>query len=126
SPARRRTLLQLGIWLVVAAVVTVASLRAVRDQLLAQVPAGTYRDGTAAAVTLVTGTLRERGEQVIWLGAGLAVVAYLVGPRRLPVRLRRYTVAGYRTVARRTGRGLSVFAAVGSGWMAWLLCVWRV
>ncbi|HEX8347980.1 MAG TPA: hypothetical protein VF657_25080, partial [Actinoplanes sp.] len=47
SPGRRRTLLQLGLWLVVAAVAVTAVLRAVRSELLLQVPAGLYRDGVA-------------------------------------------------------------------------------
>src|SRR5262249_22485294 len=56
SPRRRRTALQLGVWLVIAAVAVTASLRATRAQLLKQVPAGTYRNGVAAALTIVTGT----------------------------------------------------------------------
>ncbi len=38
SPRRRRIALQLGIWLVIAAITVTASLRALRAQLVAQVP----------------------------------------------------------------------------------------
>lgn len=118
SPARRRTVLQLGVWLVIAAVAVTASLRAVRRQLLEQVPAGTYRDGVSAALTTITGTLRERGVQLIWLGAILALVAYLVGPGRAPVWLRHQVARGARTGGRWTRDGAHVVASRGPGWTA--------
>ena len=113
SPQRRRDLLQLGLWLMVAAIGITASLRTVRADLLARVPAGTYRDGAAAAVTSVTGSLRDRGVQIIWLGAALAVVTYLLGPGRGPVRLRRAatsTALAGRRGLKRVGR-----AAIANG-----------
>jgi hypothetical protein len=113
SPRRRRTVLQLGLWLVVAAVAVTASLRAVRAQLLAQVPEGVYRDGTAAAVTIVTATLRTRGVQLIWLGALVALVAYLVGPGRVPRWLRHQMVLGWRAIVRWTRRGYHAIVARG-------------
>ncbi|WP_338693895.1 hypothetical protein V2W30_04735 [Streptomyces sp. Q6] len=103
SPNRRRTLLQLGLWLVVTVTVLTAVLRAVRDQLLGQMPQGVYRDGLRAALWTVFTTLRERGDQLLWLGIGIALLAYLVGPGRLPVALRGYAGRG----ARATGRSLS-------------------
>jgi hypothetical protein len=90
SPWRRRTLVQLGLWLVVAAVAVSAVLRGVRDQLLGQVPAGVYRDGVSAAVTSVFSLLRTRGTQLIWIGAILAVICYLAGPGRGARLVRRY------------------------------------
>lgn len=114
SPTRRRTVLQLGLWLVIAAVAVSAILRAVRRELLAQVPEGVYRDGLAATLSTVLGGLRERGTQLIWLGAIIAVVAYLVGPGRMPVWLRRQAVRG----ARSTGRGIQVAAVHAPGWIA--------
>ncbi|MFC8126268.1 hypothetical protein [Streptomyces sp. NPDC057302] len=96
SPQRRRTLLQLGLWLVVTVTVLAAVLRAVRDQLLGQVPSGVYRDGARAAMWTVFTTLRDRGDQLLWLGVAIAVVAYLVGPGRLPRALRRYVAQGAR------------------------------
>ncbi|MGW0908390.1 hypothetical protein [Streptomyces sp. NPDC002853] len=103
SPRRRRTLLQLGLWLVVTVTVLTAVLRAVRDQLLGQVPDGVYRDGARAAMWTVFETLRERGDQLLWLGVAIAVLAYLVGPGRLPKALRRYVTQG----ARATGHFLA-------------------
>jgi hypothetical protein len=94
SPHRRRTAVQLGIWLVVAAVVVTAVLRGVRRQVLGEVPAGVYRDGVDAAMTAVFGSLRERGIQLVWIGVILALLAYLVGPGRLPVWLRRQVARG--------------------------------
>jgi hypothetical protein len=107
SPWRRRTALQLGLWLVVASVLATAGLRALRGQLLAQVPEGTYRDGTQAAITIVTTTVRQRGVQLIWLGFLLAAGAYLIGPGRFPRWLRSgLGTAGRRTIvaARSAGR----------------------
>ena len=118
SQRRRRTALQLGVWLVIAAVAVTASLRAVRAQLLEQVPTGTYRDGVAATLTIVTATLRDRGVQLIWFGAVLAVLAYLVGPGRVPVWLRRHTVLAVRTAGRWIRDGYRWIASRGPGWIA--------
>ncbi|MEU7580862.1 hypothetical protein AB0B50_25025 [Streptomyces sp. NPDC041068] len=96
SPNRRRTLLQLGLWLVVTVTVLSSVLRAVRDQLLDQVPSGVYREGVRSALWTVFTTLRERGDQLLWLGVAIAVIAYLVGPGRLPVLLRRLVAQGTR------------------------------
>ncbi|MEV1022091.1 hypothetical protein [Streptomyces sp. NPDC050264] len=96
SPNRRRTLLQLGLWLVVTVTVLSGVLRAVRGQLLGQVPSGVYRDGLSAALYTVFTTLRDRGGQLLWLGVAIAVVAYLAGPGRLPVWLRQRTAQGAR------------------------------
>jgi hypothetical protein len=118
SPRRRRTVLQLGIWLVVAAIAVTAVLRGVRKQLLAEVPSGVYRDGVAAATTTIFALLRERGTQIIWIGAILAVVAYLVGPGRLPVWLRMRTRRGLRAGGRWTATAGRATAAHGPGWIA--------
>ena len=117
SPRRRRTVLQLGLWLVVAATVVTAVLRTVRAQLLSQVPEGLYRNGVAAALTTVTATLRVRGQQLLWLGLAAALVAYLVGPGRIPVWLRRQVLSAGRAVSRWTRRGASYTAAHGPGWV---------
>ncbi|GGJ81745.1 hypothetical protein GCM10010123_09410 [Pilimelia anulata] len=126
SPARRRTLAQLGIWLVLAAVAVTAGLRAVRGELLAAVPAGIYRDGVAAALTTVTALLRARGEQLVWLGAGLALCMYVVGPGRGPVRLRRAAVRGGRAVGRSGRAAGRRLAAHGPGWVRGHLDALRV
>jgi hypothetical protein len=118
SPGRRRTLLQFGLWLVVAAVAVTAVLRAVRGQLLETVPAGVYRDGAAAALGTVLGGLRTRGVQLIWGGALLAAVMYLIGPGRGPTSLRRHLAAGTRVAGRWIRSGAHNLAAYGPGWIA--------
>jgi hypothetical protein len=118
SPGRRRTVLQLGIWLIIAAVAITAVLRRVREQVLAEVPAGTYRDAVDSVLTTVFAGLRERGTQLLWIGGILAVVAYLVGPGRVPVWLRRQVTRGASAAGRGTGRGTRVAVARGPGWIA--------
>lgn len=102
SPNRRRTVLQLGLWLVIATFTLSRLLRAVRDDLLGQLPDGVYREGLTAALAEIFTTLRERGDQLLWLGAAIAVLAYLVGPGRLPVALRGYAVRGARAAVSAT------------------------
>ncbi|QEU93308.1 hypothetical protein [Streptomyces kanamyceticus] len=118
SPNRRRTVLQFGLWLVVSVTVLTSVLRAVRDQLLAQVTPGTYRDGVRDVLWTVFETLRDRGAQLLWLGVAIAVIAYLVGPGRLPVWLRRTVAEGARIagafVARTARRG------TGTGARQWV------
>jgi len=126
SVQRRRTLLQLGLWLVIAAVAVTAVLRAVRTQVLEQVPAGLYRDGVAAAMTSVFGPLRTRGTQLIWIGAVLAVVMYLIGPGRGPTWLRQRIGAGVRFAGRGVRVGGHAVAVHGPGWAADHLDLLRV
>ncbi|MCU7730439.1 hypothetical protein ODJ79_42545 [Actinoplanes sp. KI2] len=118
SPWRRRTLLQLGLWLVVAAVAVTAVLRGVRDQLLNQVPDGVYREGVAAAVTSVFSLLRTRGTQLIWIGAILAVVCYLFGPGRGATWLRAQVRRGAVITGRATARGARWLGGNAPGWTA--------
>jgi hypothetical protein len=126
SPARRRSLLQLGLWLVVAAVVVTAALRAVRAQVLEQIPAGLYRDGADAAFTIVFAQLRTRGVQLIWIGAVLAVLMYLIGPGRGPRWLRRTIATGARAAGRGARTGGHLLVTQGPGWAARYLDVLRV
>ena len=100
SPGRRRTVLQVGVWLVIATVTLTALLRVVRGQILDNVPAGVYRDGAGSAMTIVFSTLRDRGAQLMVLGAVIAVIAYLAGPGRGARWVRRQVVAGWQAVAR--------------------------
>lgn len=96
SPWRRRTILQYGVWLSLSVLAVAAALRAVRNQILSDVPAGAFRDGAAAASRIVFTTLRERAYQFLWAGVVIALVAYLVGPGRFPVWLRTSVVRGAR------------------------------
>jgi len=118
SPNRRRTLLQLGLWLVVAAVVITAVLRRMRQEILLEVPSGTYRDGAGSAFTIVFASLRERGTQLIWIGAILAVLMYVIGPARIPTWVRRKTAVAARAGGRWIARGTRATAAHGPGWIA--------
>jgi hypothetical protein len=118
SPVRRRTLLQLGLWLVVAAVAVTAVLRRVRGELLLEVPAGVYRDGVDAAVTSVFAGLRDRGTQLIWIGLLLAMLMYLVGPGRAPVWLRGMVAAAARATWQGSGRGGRAVVTHGPGFVA--------
>jgi hypothetical protein len=118
SPNRRRTLLQLGLWLVVGSVVITAVLRRMRQEILFEVPEGIYRDGVDAAFTIVFATLRERGTQLIWIGAVLAALMFVIGPARVPVWVRRQTAAGVRAGGRWVARGTRATAAHGPGWIA--------
>jgi hypothetical protein len=124
SPHRRRTILQLGLWLAIATFAVTRIVRAVRDDLLDHVPDGVYREGVSVALQVVFTTLRERGYQLFWLGAAIAILAYLVGPGRLPVALRRHTAGAARAVASAT-RSTATSAAL-RGFAARHLDVLRV
>ncbi|MEU4421442.1 hypothetical protein AB0F81_12515 [Actinoplanes sp. NPDC024001] len=126
SPRRRRTTVQLGIWLIIAAVTITAIVRVVRRQVIAQIPEGTYRDGVDAAVTTVFSSLRERGTQIIWIGAILALVAYLVGPGRFPVWLRRQIRRGAVAAGRGIRTGTNVAVTRGPGFIATYLDPLRI
>ena len=119
SPNRRRTVLQLGLWLVISVTVLTSVIRAVRDQLLSALPEGVYHDGVQAALYTVFATLRERGTQLLWLGIVLAVLAYLVGPGRLPRALRRYTAQGAKATGRFTASTAQQVATSG-GLRTWV------
>jgi hypothetical protein len=113
SPRRRRTTLQFGLWLVIDVVALTSVLRAVRTQLIDQVPAGVYRSGVDAAVQIVFVTLRERGTQLLWLGILIALVAYLVGPGRAAVAVRRWAVQAWQFLSQRARRFSEVAVAEG-------------
>ncbi|XVQ11542.1 hypothetical protein ACQP1W_02875 [Spirillospora sp. CA-255316] len=124
SPRRFRTLSQFGVALALFAVLMAAVLRAVREQLLDHVPAGVYRDGVSAALHEVFTMLRERGDQLLWIGIVIAVLAYLAGTGRVPVALRSYTVAGSRK-ALQTGRRVGTSQVLGR-WTARHLDLLRI
>ena len=115
SPRRRRTTLQLGIWLVICVIALTSVIRAVRTQLIDQVPDGVYRAGVDAGVQVVFVTLRERGTQLLWLGIVIAVVAYLVGPGRAAVALRGWAVQGWHFLSERGRRYGAVVIADAPG-----------
>ncbi|MEU4691480.1 hypothetical protein [Actinoplanes sp. NPDC023714] len=118
SPRRRRTMVQLGIWLVIAAVAITVVLRAVRREIMEAVPEGVYRDGVDATVTMVFSVLRERGVQIIVIGVLLALIAYLAGPGRFPVWLRGWVRRGAVAAGRGTAAGSRIVAARGPGFVS--------
>ncbi|MEV0902277.1 hypothetical protein [Actinoplanes sp. NPDC049802] len=118
SPQRRRTAVQFGLWLVLAAVTVTAVLRAVRREILEAVPAGTYQAGVDSAMTTVFSLLRERGTQLIWIGVAIALLAYLVGPGRFPVWLRGTVARGTAAGWRRARAGSAIVATRGPGFIA--------
>jgi hypothetical protein len=115
SPRRRRSTLQFGLWLVISVTTLTIVIRNIRTQLIEQVPGGVYRSGVDAAVQIVFVTLRERGTQLLWLGIVIAVVAYLFGPGRGAVLLRRWAVQAWQFLAARGRRYGSVAVAEGPG-----------
>ncbi|QUQ66214.1 hypothetical protein [Kutzneria sp. CA-103260] len=96
STARRRTLLQFGVWLSVWVVAVTATIRVVKGQVLAQVPPGVYRSAADTAVTVVFSGLRQSGYVLLVAGALVAALAYLTGPGRLPTWARSRAAAGGR------------------------------
>ena len=84
--------------------------------MLEQVPAGLYRDGVDAAVTIVFSQLRTRGVQLIWIGAILAALMYLIGPGRGPTWLRRHVAAGARALGRGARTAGRASATHGPSW----------
>ena len=88
-------------------------LRAIRTQLIDQVPAGVYRAGVDAGVQIVFVTLRERGTQLLGLGILIAVVAYLVGPGRAAVALQSWAVLVWHFLSQRASRYSAVAVAEG-------------
>jgi hypothetical protein len=115
SPRRRRTTLQFGLWLIIFVVTLTALIRNIRAQLIEQVPGGVLRSGVDAAVQIVFVTLRERGTQLLWLGIVIAVVAYLVGPGRAAVALRRWAGEAWHFLGERGSRFGAVAKAEGPG-----------
>lgn len=89
SPDRRRTALQLGLWLVITILVLRALIRAVVAQLLEGIPAGTERAGVETALQVVFSQLRQNGYIVIGFGVVLFLVTYLAGPGRVARAIRR-------------------------------------
>jgi len=113
SPRRRRTTLQYGLWLVIAVVALTSVIRTIRTQLVDQVPAGVMRAGVDAAVQIVFVTLHERGTQLLWLGIVIALAAYLAGPGRAAVAVRRWAVQAYHFLGRNARRYGAVAVADG-------------
>jgi len=115
STRRRRTTVQFGILLVITVVALTVVLRAVRTQLIDQVPAGVYRAGVDAGVQVVFVTLRSRGTQLLWLGILVAVVAYLAGPGRGAVAVRGWAVQAAHFLGRSARRFGAAAVADGPG-----------
>jgi hypothetical protein len=126
SARRRRTLLHFGLWLIAVAVAISAVLRAVRGQVLGEVPAGVYRDGVAATFATVFDPLRDRGTLLIVLGAILVPAMYLIGPGRGAVWARHQGAVGTRWAMRGGRAGGHALVTHGPGWTARYLDALRI
>ena len=98
SPQRRRTIVQLGIGVSAAMIVTYVIVRWIQDRLVDRVAEGSSdrTDGVdvAGATRAVTGAFLDNLKLVVIvvtvLGVGAALVAFLVGPSDSAVSLRRH------------------------------------
>lgn len=126
STGRRRTVLQLGVWVALAVVVMGVLIRMAVDQVLQDVPSGTYRNGVESGLDVVVASLRDRGNLLLLLGIVVAVAAYLAGPGRGAQVVRRWTVRGGRALAHQTARGVAATRAHGPGFAARNLDALRV
>ncbi len=88
SPNRRRTLVQLGLWTAGMTAVVFFAVREVTKAVLAGITDVVFRPAIADALRTVFESLRTFGSLLFWISLLLALVAYLVGPGRLPRRLR--------------------------------------
>lgn len=95
STNRRRTLLQIGLWTAGITALIFFVARGVSSATLAGISDDTLRPAVTAAVRELFSTLRGFAALLFWLGLALALVMYLAGPGRLPVRLRGWVRQGY-------------------------------
>lgn len=79
SPDRRRTVLQLGLAVVGALVLSVALVNAATDHVLAIITDDLGRSAAAAVVAHILASLRSIGRWVAWTGVAAAAVAFLTG-----------------------------------------------
>lgn len=105
SVNRRRTLLGLGVGLVVALVVTAAVLQSTSNYVLSQITDDTNRGAAAAVLREVLQSLRALERWVLIVGIILIVAAWLAGESR--------SAKGVRSVVRRDGSAPETDAAVG-------------
>jgi len=82
SVDRRRTVLQLGLGVVVATYLVFTILRRVIADLIDLIPAGQNRDAVHAAARIVAEGLRDRAWFVLIAGLVVAIGMYLAGPGR--------------------------------------------
>ena len=114
STRRRRTVLQLGLGVAIATYLVVMILRVVVDDLVDLVKEGDDRAAAQAAAGIVSRGLRDGAWYLLVAGLLVAVGAYLAGPGRGAVWVRRRTLA----LARRARGGAETGADALSGTVA--------
>jgi hypothetical protein len=124
STNRRRTLLQVGLWLAGITAVVFFTARAVSNSTLAGVSDPVLRPAVTSAVHVIFSSLRGWAALLFWVGLVLGAVMYLVGPGRFPVWLRAKVGIGVRWVR---GRVAEIRADEGlASWTARHLDVLRI
>jgi hypothetical protein len=114
STRRRRTVLQLGLGVAIATYLVFTILRVVVDDLVDLVKEGDDRAAAQAAAGIVSRGLRDGAWYLLIAGLLVALGAYLAGPGRGAVWVRRRAVA----LARRARGGAETGADVLSGTVA--------
>jgi hypothetical protein len=115
STDRRRTILQLGLGVAVATYLVFTILRVVVDDLAQIVEEGDNRAAARAAVGIVGRGLRDGAWYVLIAGLLVAVGAYLAGPGRGAVWVRRRTVALARRARGGAETGADAFSGTAAG-----------
>ena len=97
TPGRRRTLLQIGLWTTGFTALVFFVVRGVMRNAVAGITPAYLADASTAALKTLFTSLREFALILFWAGLVLAVVMYLIGPGRFPVRLRASVARWTRT-----------------------------
>jgi hypothetical protein len=90
STNRRRTILQLGLAIVAALVVSLALLNATTDHILGLISDDVDRSAAAAVVSRILASLRSIGRWIAWAGVLAAGVAFFTGDSDWAVRSRAF------------------------------------
>jgi len=114
STGRRRTILQLGLGVAIATYLVFTILRVVVDDLVDLVEEGDNRAAARAAADIVSRGLRDGAWYLLIAGLLVTVGAYLAGPGRGAMWVRRRTAA----LARRARGGAETGAEALSGTVA--------
>lgn len=90
STNRRRTVLQLGLAIVAALVVSLALLNAATDHILGLISDDVDRSAAAAVVSRILSSLRSIGRWIAWAGVLAAAIAFFTGDSDWAQRTRAF------------------------------------
>jgi hypothetical protein len=90
STNRRRTILQLGLAIVAALVVSLALLNAASDHILGLITDDVDRSAAAAVVSRILASLRSIGRWIAWAGLIAAAIAFFTGESAWAKRSRSF------------------------------------